>query len=116
MANETPTIFAPLSHRQLMRSANNSVGASSNQNFVFDGDGIDAKAYYNGVEVKFKPLEGFVIAAPAKYLKILMDLAGDQSKLEIDKQANGSDFYYYKNVQTFATWCTNQRYIVLYGG
>jgi hypothetical protein len=116
LANEKVVIFAPLAHRQLMMIANNSVGAASNKNFVFSGEGIDAKAFYNGIEVKFKPLEGFIIAAPSKYLKILMDLAGDVSRLEVDKQANGSDFYYYKNVQAFATWCTNQRYITLYGG
>ena len=116
LANEKVVIFAPLAHRQLMMIANNSVGAASNKNFSFSGTGMDAKAYYNEIEVKFKPLEGFMIASPAKYLKILMDLAGDMSRLEVDKQSNGSDFYYYKNVQTFAAWCTNQRYITLYGG
>ena len=116
LANEKVVIFAPLAHRQLMMTANNSVGAASNQNFTFSGDGMDAKAYYNGIEVKFKPLSGFMIAAPSKYLKLLMDLTGDVSRLEVDKQANGSDFYYYKNVQAYACWVTNQRYITLYGG
>jgi len=116
LANEKVVIFAPLAHRQLMKIANNSVGAASNQNFTFSGDGMDATAFYNGLEVKFKPLEGFMVAAPSKYLKVLMDLAGDVSRLEVDKQANGSDFYYYKNVQAFACWATNQRYITVYGG
>lgn len=116
MANEEVIIYAPLAHRQLMMIANNSVGAASNQNFVFSGDGMDAKAYYNGIEVKFKPLVGFMIAAPAKYLHVLMDLASDMSNLETGKMANGSEEYFYKNVQAFATWCTNQRYITLYGG
>lgn len=116
LANERVVIFAPLAHRQLMMIANNSVGAASNKNFIFSGEGMDAKAYYNGIEVKFKPLVGFMIAAPSKYLKLLMDLTGDVSRLEVDKQANGSDFYYYKNVQAFAAWCTNQRYITVYGG
>lgn len=116
LANETVIIYAPLEHRQLMLIANNSVGAASNQNFVFSGEGMDAKAYYNGIEVKFKPLVGFMIASPPKYLKILMDLASDVSHLETGKMANGSEEYFYKNVQAFATWCTNQRYITLYGG
>jgi len=111
-----PIIYAPLGHRQLMMIANNSVGAASNQNFLFEGTGPTAKCYYNGIEVKFKPLVGFMICAPKVYLHLLMDLAGDMSALEIDKMANGADQYYYKNVQAFATWCTNQRYIVLYGG
>lgn len=114
---ESPLIiFAPLAHRQLMMIANNSVGAASNQNFVFSGDGLDARAFYNGIEVKFKPLVGFMIAAPGKYLKILLDLTSDMSNLEVGKMANGSDQYFYKNVQAFATWCVNQRYITLYGG
>ena len=111
-----PIIYAPLGDRQLMRIANNSVGAASNQNFLFDGDGLQAKAYYNGVEVKFKPLVGFRIASPAAYLHILCDLLDDRNILETGKMANGADLMYYKNVQAFATWCTNQRYIVLYNG
>ena len=116
LANETINIYAPLAHRQLMMIANNSVGAASNQNFVFSGSGMDAKAYYNGIEVIFKPLVGFMIASPAKYLHILMDLASDLSHLETGMMANGSEEHFYKNVQAFATWCTNQRYITLYGG
>jgi len=57
-----------------------------------------------------------MIASPAKYLKILFDLANDMSVLETGKMANGADTYFYKNVQAYATWCTNQRYITLYGG
>ena len=112
LASEKVVIFAPLGHKQLMTIANNSVGAASNKNFIVNEMG----ASYNSIEIKFKPLEGFIIAAPSKYLKILMDLSGDTSRLEVDKQANGSDLYFYKNVQAFATWCTNQRYITVYGG
>lgn len=115
--NATPTIFAPLSHRQYMMVANNSVGASSNQNFVFSGTGLDAKAYYNGIEVKFKPLdENFMIATPPNYLKLLFDLVGDMSELKIGDVANGADKKWYKNVQAIGTWCTNQKYITVYGG
>lgn len=111
-----PYIYAPLSHRQLMRIANNSVGAAQQINFHFDSDANDSKAYYNGIEVKFKPLVGFMICSPPAYLKILMDLAGDLSGLETGKMANGAEQMYYSNVQAYATWVTNQRYIVLYGG
>ena len=110
------TIFAPLAHRQLMMIANNSVGAASNKNFTFTGDALTGKVFYNGIEVKFKPLVGFMIAAPKSYLKILLDLKGDMADLNIGKTANGADTYWYKNTQAFATWVTNQRYIVLYGG
>lgn len=111
-----PVCFAPLAHYQLMRIANNSVGAASNQNFLFDGPGRDAKCYYNGVEVKFKPLVGFMIICNPMYLKILMDLIGDLSDLRTGPMANGAEQMWYANVQAFGTWCVNQRYIVLYGG
>lgn len=111
-----PVIFAPLAHRQLMKTANNSVGAASNQNFTFAGEGLDAKAYYNGIEVKFKPLVGFMIASPPKYLKVLMDLASDMAELMTGPMSDGAEQMWYKNVQAYATWVTNQRYIVLYGG
>ena len=114
-ANKT-VIYAPLGDRQLMVIANNSVGAASNQNFVFEGTGMDAKAYYNGIEVRFKPLVGFRIATQPRFIKLLMDLVSDMSVLETGKMADGADKYYYKNVQAVATWVTNQRYITLYGG
>lgn len=109
-------IFAPLGHRQLMKIANNSVGAASNQNFLFTGVGANEVCTYNGIVVKFVPLVGFMIAANPKYLKILMDLTSDVSGLETGQVANGAQARWYKNTQAFATWVTNQRYITLYGG
>jgi hypothetical protein len=114
--NNQPVIYAPLAHRQLMRIANNAVGAAQQINFLFESDKNDSKCYYNGIEVKFKPLVGFMIASPPKYLKILMDLASDVNVLETGQMANGAEQMYYANVQNIATWVTNQRYIVLYGG
>lgn len=113
---EQPVAFVPLAHKQFMKIANNSVGAASNQNFLFEGSGLNEKCYYNGIEIKFKPLVGFMIICNPMYLKLLMDLKGDLSGLEIGKMSNGADQFYYKNVQAWATYCTNQRYIVLYGG
>lgn len=110
--DEVPVIYAPLADRQMMITANNAVGAATNQNFVF----ANGKAYYNEIEVRFKPLIGFRIASPPKYLKILMDLVSDMSELKTGEMPAGAEQMWYKNVQTFATWVTNQRYIVLYGG
>ena len=112
MQQEQVTIFAPLAHYQLIKIANNAVGAAQQVNFLVEGDNVS----YNGIPIKFKPLVGFMIAAPGKYLKILFDLANDMNVLETGKMANGADTYFYKNVQAYATWCTNQRYITLYGG
>jgi hypothetical protein len=111
-----PVIFAPLAHRQLMRIANNSVGAAQQINFLFESDKNDSRCFYNGLEVKFKPLVGFMIIAPPKYLKLLLDLTSDLAVLETGAMPAGAEQMWYKNVQTIATWVTNQRYIVLYGG
>jgi len=111
-----PVIFAPLAHRQLMRTANNSVGAASNKNFDFADNTLQSKVYFQGIEVKFKPLVGFMICADPRYLKLLMDLLSDLSGLETGQMANGAQQMWYKNVQSLQTWVTNQRYITLYGG
>lgn len=111
-----PCIFAPLSHRQLMRTANNSVGAASNKNFDFADNTLQSKVYFQGIEVKFKPLTGFMICADPRYLKLLMDMLSDISGMETGQVANGAQQMWYKNVQSLTTWVTNQRYITLYGG
>lgn len=111
-----PFIFAPLADRQLIKLANNSVGAASNKNFLVEGAGVSEKIYYNGIEINFVPLVGFRVLTLPKYLKVLMDLASDISGLETGMVANGAQQMYYKNVQRFTTWITNQRYITLYGG
>lgn len=111
-----PVIFAPLAHRQFMRTANNSVGAASNKNFDFVDNTLQSKVYFQGIEVKFKPLVGFMICADPRYLKLLMDLVSDISGLETGQVANGAQQMWYKNVQSLTTWVTNQRYITLYGG
>ena len=99
-----------------MRIANNAVGAAQQINFLFDSPANDSKVYYNGVEVKFKPLIGFMIAAPKRYIKILLDLTSDMNELMTGPMPAGAEQMWYKNVQAVATWVTNQRYIVLYGG
>lgn len=109
-------IEAPLSHRQLMRTANNSVGAASNQNFLFDGTGVDAKASYNGVPVSFVNLPANVmIAHPSKALFINADAVNEDANfMEIGQQANGADHVYFKNVYSYAHAIQNQNRNVLY--
>lgn len=111
-----PVIFAPLAHRQLMRTANNSVGAASNKNFDFADNTLQSKVYFQGIEVKFKPLVGFMICADPRYLKLLMDMLSDVSGMETGEVGEGANQMWYKNVQSLNTWVTNQRYITLYGG
>tara|TARA_R110000851_G_scaffold274870_2_gene427437 strand:+ start:1772 stop:2815 length:1044 start_codon:yes stop_codon:yes gene_type:complete len=114
--SEPAQIFAPLGDRQLIKLANNSVGASSNQNFVIDGFGETEVIYYNGLKINFVPLVDFRILAIPSYLKVLMDLMSDTSTLKIGEMANGAMQRYIKNIQTMTTWVVGQKYITLYGG
>ena len=114
---ETPYIFAPLSDRQLIKVANNAVGAAQQVNFLVEGSGANEKISYNGVEIKFHPIGAtFRVLTVPKYLKVLMDLKGDLSTLQVGQVANGAMQRYIKNTQAMTTWVTNQRYITLYGG
>lgn len=116
---DTPVVIeAPLAHRQLMRTANNSVGAASNQNFLFEGDAVDSRCSYNGVPVSFVNLPTDVmIAHPAKALGINADAVNEDANfMEIGQQANGSDHVYFKNVYSYAHFIQNQARNVLYGG
>jgi len=114
---ETPYIFAPLADRQLIKVANNAVGAAQQVNFLVEGSGANEKISYNGVEIKFHPIGAtFRVLTIPKYLKVLMDLKGDLSSLQVGQVANGAMQRYIKNTQAMATWVTNQRYITLYGG
>lgn len=109
-------IEAPLAHRQFMRTANNSVGAASNQNFLFENDGVDSKASYNGVPISFVNLPtNVMIAHPSRALFINADALNAESNfMEIGKMANGSDWVYFKNVWAFNHAVQNQNRNVLY--
>jgi hypothetical protein len=113
---ETPRFYAPYGDRQLIKSANNSVGAASNKNFIIEGFGENERIFYNNIEIYFVPLTGFRILAIPSYLKLLMDLTSDVSSLEVGQMANGARQRYIKNIQSATTWIVGQKYITLYGG
>jgi len=113
---EPSEIFAPLGDRQLIKIANNAVGAAQQLNFVVEGSGESETISYNGHKINFVPLVGFRIFAIPSYLKVLMDLMSDVSTLKIGEVANGAMQRYIKNVQTMACWVVGQKYITLYGG
>jgi hypothetical protein len=111
-----PYIYAPLGDQQLIKIANNAVGAAQQVNFLVEGSGANEKISYNGIEIKFVPLVGFRILADPRYLKVIMDLISDMSGLNIGEVGEGAMQRFIKNIQTLATWVTNQRYITMYGG
>lgn len=116
-AGEEPKIFAPLGHRQLIKIANNAVGAAQQVNFLVEGSGANEKISYNGVEISFHPIGAtFMVLTLPSYFKVLMDLKGDQSSLQIGQVANGAMQRYMKNTQAMNTFVVNQKYITLYGG
>lgn len=114
--NEQPKIFAPRGDRQLIKIANNAVGAAQQINFLVEGTGVNEKIYYNGIEIVFVPLVGFRILTAGTFLKLLMDLKSDVAGIMVDRMANGAMQRYIKNIGSIATWVTNQRYITLYNG
>lgn len=114
--SNVPFIYAPLGDQQLIKIANNAVGAAQQVNFLVEGSGTSEKISYNGIEIKFVPLVGFRILSDPRYLKVIMDLTSDMSSLNIGEVGEGAMQRYIKNIQTITTWCTNQRYITLYGG
>lgn len=109
---EKPKIYAPLGDMQLIKIANNAVGAAQQVNFLVEGDKIS----YNGIEINFVPLVGFRILAFPSSLKLLTDLASDVNTLKIGEVSDGAMQRYIKNVQTMTTWVVGQKYITLYGG
>jgi len=113
---ETCEIYAPLSHKQMIKQANNAVGAATNKNFLVEGSGENEMISYNGHKINFVPLVGFMVMAVPSFLKLLMDLTADVSSLKVDKMADGAEQRYIKNKQTMACWVTGQKYITLYGG
>ena len=113
---EPSEIFAPLSHRQFIKTANNAVGAAQQVNFLVEGSGESETISYNGHKINFVPLVGFMVLSIPSYLKVLMDLASDVSSLEVGQMANGARQRFIKNIQTMACWVVGQKYITLYAG
>ncbi len=109
---EKAEIFAPIGDMQLIKIANNAVGAAQQVNFLVEGDIIS----YNGLKINFVPLVGFRILAIPSYLKVLMDLTSDVSQLNVGQMSDGAMQRYIKNIQEMTTWCVGQKYITLYGG
>lgn len=107
----THKIFAPLSDKALMVSANK--GATTvNPDFVE----MSGKWYYNGYEVIFVPMVGFRIFCDPEFLLFLTDKQDDAQSFEQQRGANLADFNIWKSIMFAETFPVNQRYITLYGG
>jgi hypothetical protein len=103
---------APLSHKAFMMIANNSVGAASNKNFLWE----NGEMSYNGLTINFVQLpENVVFGTPNNSLSVEMDLASDDNTMEVGEYANGSDVKYFRNVNAWAVHVARQASNVIYG-
>lgn len=110
-------IYAPRSHRQLMRTANNSVGAAQQINFLFESTDNQSKVFYNGVEVLFVPLpEGYMYASQRSNVTWNTDLDADLNVVQIDKVQADADVKFIRMIFTMDATIMRQSQSVLYGG
>lgn len=114
----SPTlIYAPLKHKQLMRIANNAVGAAQQINFLFESAANDSKCYYNGVEVAFVPLPDNKMYAQRKAaISWNTDLTDDVNKFEVGKMQADADVQFVRSIYTLAANVGQASKGVLYGG
>jgi len=111
-------LYAPRAWKQLMKIANNAVGAAQQINFLFEGAGPSEKCYYNGVEVLFVPTPNNLMA----YCQIKeaiswnTDLLDDVNRFEVGKLVNDGDTQFVRSIYTLAANVGQATTGVLYGG
>jgi len=111
-----PLMYAPYRDKQLMKIANNSVGAAQQINFMFEGAGDNERCYYNGVEVVFVPMANdFVYVNRPVAVSWNTDLVDDLARLEIGKVANDGDLKFMRAIYTLNANVGQAANGVLYG-
>jgi hypothetical protein len=111
-------IYAPRSWKQLMRIANNAVGAAQQINFLFDSAMNDSKCYYNGVEILFVPTPNNLMAYAQQKNAVSWntDLVDDVNRFETGKVQNDGDLMFVRAIYTLAANVGHATLGVLYGG
>lgn len=111
-------IYAPRAWRQLMRIANNSVGAAQQINFLFDSAANDSRCYYNGVEVLFVPFPLPNVAYAQRKVAVSWntDMTDDVNRFEVGKLVNDGDTQFIRAIYTLAANVGQASKGVLYGG
>ena len=114
----SPVMFyAPYAHRQLIKIANNAVGAAQQVNFLVEGAGDSEKVYYNGVEIAFVPLPAdFIYAQRPAALSWNTDLVDDVARVEVGKMQNDGDLKFLRAIYTLNANVGQASKGVLYGG
>ena len=111
-------IYAPRAWKQLIKVANNAVGAAQQVNFLVEGSGATEKVSYNGVEILFVPTPNNLMAYANSRDAISWntDLIDDVTRFEIGKVANDGDLKFVRTIYTMAAHVTRATIGVLYGG
>lgn len=113
-----PLIACPRAWRQLARIANNAVGAAQQINFLFDGEGTNARCFYNGVEMIFVPTPNNLMAYSYQKTAVSWntDLVDDVNKFEVGLLVNDGDTQFVRAIYTLAANVAQATNGVLYGG
>lgn len=111
-------IYAPRSWRQLARIANNAVGAAQQINFEFESGAMDARCFYNGVELLFIPAPTNNMAYAQRKVAVSWntDLVDDVNRFEVGKLVNDGDTQFVRAIYTLAANVGQSTKGVLYGG
>jgi hypothetical protein len=115
----SPTvIYCPRSWRQLARIANNAKGAAQQINFEFESGAVDARCYYNGVEMLFVPAPNDLMAYAQRKAAVSWntDLLDDVNRFEIGKVYNDADIQFVRSIYTLNANVGQATKGVLYGG
>lgn len=109
---ETPIIYAPYSHKQLITIFNNNV-ANFKDAFAVSGDTYG----FNGLTIEFVPFpEDTVLCAKKEHLFWVTDLMSDVNTVKMDKIATNREDYFLKSAMSEGAHVANQRFNVLYVG
>jgi hypothetical protein len=111
-------IYAPRAWKQLIRIANNSVGAAQQVNFLFDSASNDSKCYYNGVEMIFipAPIANMAYAQRKSAVSWNTDLTDDTLFFQVGKLVADGDTQFVRSIYTLAANVGQANRGVLYGG
>lgn len=111
-------IYCPRAWKQLVYNANNTVGAAQQVNFLIEGQGADARFYYNNVELLFVPVPSNLWAYAHQKSKVMWntDLLDDVNRVEIGKVANDGDLRFIRSIYCIHAHIATATNGVLYGG
>jgi len=112
--SDTPYIYAPRGHKQLINIFNNN---PANYKDAFDVSDDKSTYYYNGIEIKFVPIpDNTMWFAMKGHTVWCTDLQSDINTINMDKIANNREDMFLKSIFTIKAHVRNQSFNTLYVG